>query len=95
MWFGSIQLDSEAHVPVVLVWFVLIDDTADSLLGADANALDVIRRLASSLEPPVGDVRCLDGCLGVELGRTRNFEEDVFHHVRTVRALELEGPLEE
>ena len=73
-------------------WFALIDDAGDSLLGADANALDVVRRLASSLEPPVDDVRCLDGCLGVELGRIRDFEEDVFHHVRAVRVLELEGP---
>ena len=71
---------------------LLIDDADGSLLGADANALDVVRRLASSLEPLVDDVRRLDGRLRVELGRIRDLEEDVFHHVRAVRALELEGP---
>ena len=71
---------------------LLIDDADGSLLGADANALDIVRRLTSSLEPLVEDVRCLDGRLGVELGRIGDLEEDVFHHVRAVRALELEGP---
>jgi hypothetical protein len=40
----------------------------------------------------VDDVRGLDSRLCVELGRVRDFEQHVLHHVGTIRALELERP---
>ena len=69
---------------------VLVDDADGSLLRADSNAPDIIRRLSEGLEPLVHDVGGLDGRLRVELGRIRYLEEHVFHDVRAVRALELE-----
>jgi hypothetical protein len=69
---------------------LLVDDADRRLLRADADALDVLRRLAEALEAVVDRVRGLDGRLRVELGRVRYLEEHVLHHVRAVRALELE-----
>jgi hypothetical protein len=69
---------------------LFVDDADRRLLGADAHALDVIRRLAKRLEPLMDDVSGLDGRLRVELGRVGDLEEHVLHHVRAERALELE-----
>ena len=68
----------------------LVDDADGSLLRTDAHALDIIGRLAERPEPLVDDVRGLDGRLRVELGRVRDLEEHVLHHVCAVRALERE-----
>jgi hypothetical protein len=38
----------------------------------------------------VDDMGCFNGSLGVEFGRVRDFEKDVFHDIRRVRNLELE-----
>jgi hypothetical protein len=54
---------------------------AASCVRADANALDIVGRLAESLEALVHDMHCFDGRLCVELDRIRDFEEDIFHHV--------------
>ena len=70
---------------------LLVDDAHGGLLCSDANALDVITRLAHGLELVVKDVRGFDGSLRVELGRIRDLEEHVLHDVGRVRHLELEG----
>ena len=69
---------------------MLVDDADGSLLRADAHALDVVGRLAERAEPLVHEVRGLDCRLRVELGRVRDLEEHVLHHVGAVRALERE-----
>lgn len=60
---------------------LLVNDTDSSLLSADANALDVVGRLAQLLQLVVEDVGGLDGGLSVELGGEGDFEEDIFHDV--------------
>ena len=68
---------------------LLVDDAHGSLLGADADALDVVRSLAHSLQLLVQDARSLDSRLRVELGRVGDLEEDVLHDVGAERHLEL------
>ena len=69
---------------------LFVDDADRRLLGADAHALDIIRRLSERLEALMNDVRGLDGRLRVELCRVRDLEKHVLHDVRAERALELE-----
>lgn len=69
---------------------LLVNDADGGLLGANADALDVVGGLAHSLELVVHGVCGLDGGLGVELGGEGDLEEDVLHDVRAVGALELE-----
>ena len=69
---------------------MLVDDAHGSFLGADANALDVIRALAHGLELLMQNGCSLDGRLGMELSWVRDLEEHVLHDVRAEGHLELE-----
>jgi hypothetical protein len=87
---GCPREKSVLAVGEVCEWALLVDNADGSLLGADAHALDIIRRLTESGELPVNDVGSLDGRLRVELGGIRYFKQHVLHHVGTKRTLKLE-----
>ena len=83
--------DNSLAVREVVEGTLLVDDAHGSLLGADADALDVVRSLAHILQLLVQDARSLDSRLRVELGRVGDLEEDVLHDVGAERHLEVEG----
>lgn len=68
---------------------LLVDDPFSSFLGADPYALDIVRTLSQLLELGVDGMGSFDSSLRVELGRVRDFEEDIFHNVRGVWDLEF------
>lgn len=70
---------------------LLVDDPLGGLLGADPDALDVVRGLAEFLELGMDDVSSLDGGLGVEFSGVGDLEEDILHDVGAVGDLELKG----
>lgn len=69
---------------------MLVDDTDSGFLGADTDAFDVFRGFAHFLQLFVDNVGSLNSSLGVELGRERDLEKNVFHDIGSIGPLEFE-----
>ncbi|CAB3773046.1 hypothetical protein LMG29739_06363 [Paraburkholderia solisilvae] len=83
-------LDAVIAIGRVIQRPFLVDDADGRFVRADCDLRDVLDAFALRGKLRVQRHRRFDRGLRVELGRKRNLEQHVFHHVRTVRTLELE-----
>ena len=67
-----------------------VDDANTGFVGANGHFFDIRRRFACCLHLFIERHRRFNCRLGVELRREGDFEQHIFHDVRTVRALEAE-----
>ena len=68
---------------------MFINDTNSGFLGADTDALDVIRGFTYVFQLFMDDMGSLNSSLGMELGRKRDLKKNVFHDIRSVGPLEF------
>jgi len=87
---GNHVLDAVVAVSVVVQGSLLVNNAHGSLLGADADMLNVVGGESLVLESLMQSHGGLGSGLGVELGREGDLEKNVLHDVRAVVALELE-----
>ena len=87
---GHHVLDAVVAVGRVVQRTLLVDDADAGLVRADDDAADVLGLAAQQAQPFVQLHRAFHGGLGVELGRIRDLEQHVLHHVAAVGPLELE-----
>lgn len=77
-------------IRVVVQRALLVNNPDSSLLRPDADVCDVVGGLSEPLQLAVEDHGGFTRRLGVEFGWVGDLEEHILHHVRAVRALELE-----
>src|SRR6266404_4604514 len=70
---------------------LFVDDTDSRLLSPDYYTLDVVGCLAHFFQLRVDGVGRFNSSLCMEFRGVRDLEENIFHDVRAIRALELEG----
>lgn len=67
-------------------------DTDTGFMGPYRDFFDVINRFTGFSQLLMQCHVCFHRCLRVKLSRERNLEQDVFHHIRYIFALEFEWP---
>lgn len=70
---------------------MLIDDTDSCFLSPDYYTLDVVGCLAHFFQLCVDNVRRFNSGLCMEFRWVRDLEENIFHDIRAIWPLELEG----
>lgn len=88
---GDHVLHAVIAVGGVREWAGLVDDAEAGLVRAEGDGGDVIGGLSCPEDLRAEGHGGFHGGLGMELGGVADFEEDVFHDVGAVGALELEG----